>query len=48
MTPQSQGKIYLSQHRVLTQEGNDYRSYHTFNFGTYHHEEKETAVCSVL
>ena len=41
MIPQSSGKIYLSHERGITQEGNDHRSYHTFNFGSYYHEHKE-------
>ncbi len=45
--PQSQGKIYVSSQRGITQQGNDYRSYHTFNRGTYFAQHKE-AVGNLL
>lgn len=47
MIPQSKGKIFLSSQRGLTQESNNYRSYHTFNFGSYYNEHKE-AIGSLL
>lgn len=41
MITQSNGTIYLSEQRGSTQQGNDYQSYHTFNFGSYYDKHKE-------